>query len=104
MGVPWRECAEGMSIDVWVMPRASRVKVGGLHGGRLKVAVTSPPVEGAANEAVCTAVASALGVAKSQVAVRHGHTGRQKTLVVCGDAGILCRKISALVGTDDATS
>lgn len=79
------------------MPRASRERVGGLHDGRLKVAVTAPPVDGAANEAVCSAVARALGVAKRQVSVRHGHTGRQKTLVVCGDAALLCAKIDGLV-------
>ena len=41
-----------VTFDVLVQPRSSRAKVGPLHDGRLKVAVTSPPVDGEANAAV----------------------------------------------------
>lgn len=71
-------------IDVLVQPRASRTKIGPVHDGRLKIAVTSPPVDGEANAAVVIAVAKALGVARGAVEVAAGHTGRRKTLRVRG--------------------
>ncbi|MBL8633784.1 MAG: YggU family protein [Myxococcales bacterium] len=94
-----REQPSGIVVDVWVAPRASRDSVGGLHGDRIKVAVSAPPVDGAANEAVRVALAKALGVAKSQVEVVSGLKGRQKTLAVSGDPGLLSAKAKALVGS-----
>jgi hypothetical protein len=41
-----------VTFDVLVQPRASDARVGPLHDGRLKIAVTSPPVDGEANAAV----------------------------------------------------
>jgi uncharacterized protein (TIGR00251 family) len=98
-----RATAAGIVVEVWVMPRASRDQIGGLHGERLKVAVSAPPVDGAANDAVRAALAKALGVPRSQVEVIHGQKGRQKTLAVCGDPGLLSAKAKALVGTDDGS-
>lgn len=99
MPSPIREQPSGIVVDVWVAPRASRDSVGGLHGDRIKVAVSAPPVDGAANEAVRVALAKALGVAKSQVEVVSGLKGRQKTLAVSGDPGLLSAKAKALVGS-----
>jgi uncharacterized protein (TIGR00251 family) len=67
-------------VDVLVQPRASRVKIGPVHDGRLKIAVTAPPVDGEANAAVIDAIAKALGVARGAVTVVSGATGRRKTL------------------------
>ena len=100
MPAPFRTTRDGITVDVWVMPRASRDSVGGLHGDRIKVAVSAPPVDGAANEAVCIALAKAFSVQKSRVEVVHGHKGRQKTLAVCGDPALLSAKAQALVGND----
>ena len=74
----------GVAVDVLVQPRASRVKIGPVHGDRLKIAVTAPPVEGAANDAVVEAFASALGRPKRDVAVTAGHASRRKTVTICG--------------------
>ena len=104
MPAPFRATASGIVVEIWVMPRASRDQIGGLHGDRIKVAVSAPPVDGAANEAVRIALAKALGVSKSQVEVLHGHKGRQKTLAVCGDPGLLSAKAKALVGNSDQRS
>jgi hypothetical protein len=67
-----REHDGAVTFDVLVQPRASRAKVGPVHDGRLKVAVTSPPVDGEANAAVIELVAKSLGVAKSAVEVIAG--------------------------------
>jgi uncharacterized protein (TIGR00251 family) len=84
----------GVTFDVLVQPRASRAKIGPLHDGRLKIAVTAPPVDGEANAAVIDVVAKALGVAKSAVTVIAGASSRRKTLRV---AGVTVAQIEGLV-------
>ena len=81
-----REHDGGVTFDVLVQPRASRAKVGPLHDGRLKVAVTAPPVDGEANAAVVELIAKTLGVAKSAVSVVAGASSRRKTIRVDGVA------------------
>lgn len=71
-------------IDVQVVPRSSRTAVGPWVGDRLRVAVTAPPVDGAANQAVIEAVAEALGVRRAAVTIVRGETGRRKTVRVEG--------------------
>jgi uncharacterized protein len=73
-----------VTFDVLVQPRASRAKIGPRHDGRIKVAVTAPPVDGEANSAVIELIAKALGVPKRAVEVIAGETSRRKTLRVTG--------------------
>jgi hypothetical protein len=95
--VPLRlhEEAGAVVFDVKVTPRAARDRVGPLHGDRLKLAVTAPPVEGAANAAVCELLAKALGVPKGQVEIVRGETGGQKTVRV---RGVTAAAVLALAG------
>ena len=65
-------------LTVHVQPRASRVRVLGLHGTALKVALTAPPVEGAANQALRQWLAKAFHVAKSRVSIVTGEHSRHK--------------------------
>lgn len=67
-----------------VTPRASREAIGGWREGRLRIATTAPPVEGAANAAVCRLVASTLHVPVSAVQVVRGHKGRDKLVWIIG--------------------
>ena len=53
-------------------------------GDRLRVAVTAPPVDGAANAAVVRALAEALGVPRRAVTIVRGETGRRKTVRIEG--------------------
>ena len=71
-------------IEVHVQPRASRTELAGLHGGRLKIRLAAPPVDGAANAALVEFVAEKLGVAKSRVRVVAGATSRQKVVEIDG--------------------
>ena len=73
-----------MIVDVQVVPRASRVAVGPAVGDRLRVAVTAPPVDGAANAAVIDALARAFGVRRAAVRIVRGETGRRKTVEIEG--------------------
>jgi len=79
-----RPDGDGLCFDVLVQPRASRRRIGPVQGDRLKIAVTAPPVDGAANKAVVEAFAKALHVAKRNVAVTSGATGRRKTVRITG--------------------
>ena len=79
-----RQDATGITVDVLVQPRASRARLGPIHGDRLKVAVTSPPVDGEANAAVIDLFARALGVPRGAIAVTAGASSRRKTLRIDG--------------------
>ncbi|HVZ88915.1 MAG TPA: DUF167 domain-containing protein [Polyangia bacterium] len=76
--------SDALIVDVQVVPRASRTAVGPAVGERLRVAVTSPPVDGAANAAVIDALADAFGVRRSAVQIVRGERGRQKTVTIAG--------------------
>jgi uncharacterized protein (TIGR00251 family) len=95
VSLPIRATADGIAFDVLVSPRASRARPGPVHGDRLKLAVTSPPVDGEANAAVIELVARALGVARSAVAITAGLGSRRKTVSVRGvDAAVLARAVT----------
>lgn len=76
--------SEALIVDVQVVPRASRTAVGPAVGERLRVAVTSPPVDGAANAAVIDALAGAFGVRRSAIEIVRGERGRRKTVSIAG--------------------
>ena len=78
------EADGAITFDVQVVPRASRDRLGPVHGDRLKVQLTAPPVDGAANDALVQLVAKALGRPRGDVAIVRGHTGRKKTVRVAG--------------------
>lgn len=63
-----------------IQPRASRDAIVGLYQGRLKVQVTSPPVDGRANGQLIIFMAKSLGVSKSRVHLEKGENSRQKVL------------------------
>jgi len=69
-----------ITLDILVQPRASRAKIGPMHDGRLKVAVTAPPVDGEANAAVVELIARRLGIARGDIEVIAGAGSRRKTL------------------------
>ena len=83
-GFQVRQDDRGIVFDVLVQPRSSRARLGPVHGDRLKVAVTAPPVDGEANAAVIELVAHALGVGRGDVEVVAGASSRRKTLRVRG--------------------
>ena len=81
---PAAAAAVALMVDIQVVPRASRLAVGPLVGDRLRVAVTAPPVDGAANQAVIQALADAFGVRRGDVEIVHGATGKRKTVRITG--------------------
>ena len=73
---------DGVMIDVVVQPKSSRDEIAGMHGDRLKIKLTAPPVDGKANAALIAFLAKKLGIAKSRIVIVRGETGRRKTLLV----------------------
>jgi len=71
-------------IAVVATPRASRTVVDGLHDGALRIRLAAPPVEGAANQALCRFLADRLGVPMIDVTVARGHYARRKLIHVHG--------------------
>lgn len=79
-----RDDAGAVVLELVVQPRASRTRAVGEHGGRLKLQLAAPPVDGEANLALVAFLADALGVRKADVAIVRGETGRRKTVRVAG--------------------
>lgn len=79
-----KESADGITVKVKVQPRASKSAIAGLIGDSLKVSLTSPPVDGAANAACTVFFADLCGVAKSKVTIVSGQKSREKIIKVAG--------------------
>jgi uncharacterized protein len=71
-------------LSVRLTPRSAREKLVAGPDGGYQAHVTAPPVEGAANGALCKLVAKAAGVAPSRVSVVRGQRSRQKVVRVDG--------------------
>ncbi len=71
-------------LSVRIQPRASRNGIVLMEGGGMKIRLTAPPVDNAANEALVRFLADTVGVAKSQVEIMSGHTSRDKTIRISG--------------------
>ncbi len=79
-----QEHPSGVIVKVKVQPRASRNRIAGVLGDALKVTLTAPPVDGAANAACIEFFADLLQLPKNQVEILSGHTGRTKLLKLNG--------------------
>lgn len=70
-----------MRITVRVIPRSSRNEIS-QEGDILKVRLTAPPVDGAANEALLKLLAERLALPRRSLHIVQGATGRQKTIQI----------------------
>ena len=78
------ESNDAISFSVRVAPRSSRNVIAGVEGTTLKIKLTAPPVEGAANAALIEFVAAWLGVRKTAVSIVSGSKARNKVMRVDG--------------------
>jgi len=76
--VHWQGAA--LLLQLQVQPGASRDEVVGLHGERLRVRITAPPVDGKANRHLIEWLATLFDVPRSQVTLLRGESGRAKTV------------------------
>ena len=79
-----QESSEGVSFAVKVHPRAKKNAITGEVGDALKVSLTTPPVEGRANEACVEFFAKLLKVPRSSVTIASGLSSRNKVIRVAG--------------------
>jgi hypothetical protein len=80
--LPIHDHPSGVSFRIRVQPKSSRNEIVGAPGDALKLKVTAPPVEGAANKACIELLAKALGVPKSCLEITSGQASRSKTMYV----------------------
>lgn len=74
-------------ITVRVTPRAASDRIDGFDtAGRVRVRVTAPPADGAANAAVAKLLAKALGLPARDIALVYGATSREKVFEVPVDS------------------
>lgn len=71
-------------INIHLQPRASKNEIAGIHGDSIKLRLTSPPVDGAANSHAIEFFAKKLGVQKSKITIVSGEKSRHKTLKIEG--------------------
>jgi uncharacterized protein (TIGR00251 family) len=91
--------AEGATLAVRAQPGARKNAVLGEQAGALKVAVTAPPEDGRANEALVEVLKDWLGVKRSQVELLSGQTNRNKVFLVRGvTAADLTARVAARPG------
>ena len=76
--------AAGVTLNLKVQPRASRNEIGAAVGDQLKIKVTAPPVDAAANQAVVEMLADLLDCSRGSVQILRGQTSRNKVILVRG--------------------
>jgi len=74
----------GTLLAIKLQPRASVNQIGEALGDELKIKVTAPPVDSAANESLVKFLADHLGCAKNRVELLRGQTSRHKTVKLHG--------------------
>lgn len=79
-----RATPEGTQLALKVQPRASRSDLAGVHGAELRVRLTAPPVDDAANRALVEFFAERLDCARPQVRLIRGATSRHKLVQILG--------------------
>lgn len=80
------EKSNGLAFKLIVQPRSSKNKVVGLLGDALKIKLTAPPVDNAANKQCIAFLAGCLKVPKSRLEIISGHTGKTKQVLLRYDS------------------
>ena len=93
-GLRVNEANGRVRLGVHVQPRAARSEIAGVHGEALKVRLTSPPVEGAANDALVKFLAETFAVGRRAVRIVAGEHSRSKIVEI---EGITARAVHGIV-------
>ncbi len=75
---------DGVLLSLKVQPRAAKNEIAGPLGDELRIKVTAPPVEAAANEALVRFLAETLDCPRGSVQLVRGHTSRHKQVFIRG--------------------
>ena len=74
----------GLTFAVRVVTRASRSEITGEHNGALRVRITAPPVEGAANRELSRLLAKSFDLSQNAVEIVSGANSRNKVVRIQG--------------------
>jgi uncharacterized protein (TIGR00251 family) len=79
-----KKVVDAVTLSIRIQPRASKNEVIAMENGGIKIRLTAPPVDGAANEALIRFLADTLSASKSQIEIVSGHTSRDKIVRIHG--------------------
>lgn len=92
---------DALLVGVRVSPSARRTVLRGLYGDRLKVAVSAPPEDNRANQALTEVLAAWLGLRREDVRIEAGHASRDKMVAFAGISEAQLRsKLARLLEAD----
>ena len=77
-------CKNGIRFSAIIQPRSSKNEVTGIFHNALKIRLTAPPVDGAANKACIRFFSKLLGVSPSEISIIQGFSSRNKTIEIIG--------------------
>jgi len=87
---------DGVFLSIKLQPRASANGIGEALGSELRIRVTAPPVDSAANEALIRLLAERLECSRNQLELVRGHASRHKVVKVSGlPTAIVMERLSA---------
>ncbi|MBC8206931.1 MAG: YggU family protein [Kiritimatiellales bacterium] len=78
------EAPGGLDVRIKAVPRAAKNEIQGVHDGALKIRLTTPPVDGKANQALIKFLSKTLNISKAQIELAQGETSRHKTVRISG--------------------
>jgi len=79
-----RKEKDSLSLALHIQPKASKNRIVGLHGEKLKLSVTAPPADGKANKAVVKFLADFFAIPKKKIAIKSGLQSRKKRVLLFG--------------------
>jgi len=74
--------SKGIVFKVFVQPKSSKNMISGLYGDAVKIKLTSPPVDGAANKMCIKYLSDIMKIPKSKIEILSGHTSRTKHIII----------------------
>ena len=81
---PLAPTPQGTRLTLRIQPRASRDELAGRHGDAIRIRLTTPPVDGTANDALIRFLAERLGVPRRALTLVRGRAARDKSVDVEG--------------------
>ena len=78
------DAPDGATLAVRIHPGARKNAVTGIHDNALKISLTTPPIDGRANQALIDFLSDRLRLPKARIALLSGHSSRAKLLRITG--------------------
>lgn len=84
-------------IDIYVQPGAKISQIIGVHGERLKIKISSPPVDGKANHEVIEFFSQLLNISRRDISLVSGEKSRNKRVKIIGSSEIIKQQIQGII-------